>query len=216
MATNPLFHHQVVTVSVAPNSTFSVQSLESAGFPSGAVIIKIQECADPGGLASNLPTEPTQCDPTTLLANATAEQNGSLTFSDYTIYALPDVAEIGASNGTLCDMSHWCVIGLFSNQHDLTKPHLFSAPFQVDKTSTTSGDPSTSPASGSAGSSTSNGTSASASSSSAPAGVSLSTGTLADTGGPTLWPWLLGAGAVLLVVGTVLRFFRRPAPDGRR
>jgi hypothetical protein len=214
VATNPLLHHQVVTVSVAPNSTLSVKSLEAAGYPSGAVIIKIQECADPGGQAANLPTQPTQCDPTTLVANATAQPDGSLSFPGYTIYALPDVAEIGPSNGTVCDMQNWCVIGLFSNQHDFTKPHLFSAPFQIDKTSTTSGTTATSTPSASAGGSTSNGASSSASTSGASAAVSVSPGTLADTGGPTLWPWLLGAGVVLLVVGTVLRFFRRPEPEG--
>jgi hypothetical protein len=216
VATNPLLHHQNVTVSVSPNSTFDTKSLEAAGFPSGAVIIKIQECADPGGSAANLPTLPTQCDPTTLVANASAQADGSLSFPGYTIYALPDVAEIGPSNGTVCDMQNWCVIGLFSNQHDFTKPHLFSAPFQIDKTS---GAAPTSTPNASANGSTSNGASGSASSTSgagASAGVSVSPTTLANTGGPTLWPWLLGAGAILLVAGTVLRFLRRPEPVGGR
>jgi hypothetical protein len=215
VATNPLAHHQVVTVSVGPNSTLNVKSLEAAGFPSGAVIIKIQECADPGGLASNLPTQPNQCDPTTLVANATAQADGSLNFPGYTIYALPDVAEIGASNGTVCDMDHWCVIGLFSNQHDFTKPHLFSAPFQVDKTSTTAST--SAPSAPAGGSSASNGASSSTSSAGAgaSAGVTVPAGTLANTGSPDLWPWLLGVGAVLLVLGTVLRFLLRPAAARR-
>lgn len=216
VATNPLLHHQNVTVSVSPNSTFSTKSLEAAGFPSGAVLIKIQECADPGGSAANLPTLPTQCDPTTLVANASAQADGSLSFPGYTIYALPDVAEIGASNGTVCDVAHWCVIGLFSNQHDFTKPHLFSAPFQIDRTNAAA---STSTPNASAGGSTSSGASGSAASTSgagASAGVSVSPTTLANTGGPALWPWLLGAGVILLVAGTVLRFFRRPEPVGGR
>jgi hypothetical protein len=213
VATNPLAHHQVVTVTAGPNSTLSVKSLEAAGFPSGAVVIKIQECADPGGSAANLPTEATQCDPTTLVANATAQADGSLSFPDYTVYALPDAAEIGPGNGTVCDMQHWCVIGLFSNQHDFTKPHLFSAPFQIDKTNTAA---STSTPSTVAGGSTSNSASGSASSTGASAAVSVSSSTLANTGGPTLWPWLLGVGALLLVAGTVLRYLRRPELEGRR
>ena len=118
-------------MSVAPNSTLSRSALEAAGFPSGAVAIKIIECADPGGLVVNLPVKVTQCDPSTLDASATLLEDGSVLDSGYTIYALPDVTVLGPSNGTLCDMSHQCVLGIFTNQNDFSKPHLFSAPFLV-------------------------------------------------------------------------------------
>jgi hypothetical protein len=36
---------------------------------------------------------------------------------------------------------------------------------------------------------------------------------LANTGGPTWWPWLLGAGVLLLVVGSSMRYLRRPSPQ---
>ncbi len=214
VASSPLADHQSVTVSVEANSTLNRSSLEAAGFPSGAVAMKILECADPGGQTANLPTKPTECDPSTVDVGASLQEDGSVLDSGYTIYALPDPTELGVSNGTLCDMDHQCVLGIFSNQLDFTKPHLFSAPFQVAATSTSGGvatSASTPGSSGSAGSSSSG-----ASSSGASAGVSVPPATLADTGGPILWPWLLGVGAILLVVGTVLRFLRRSAPEVRR
>lgn len=210
VATNPLVNHQLVTVTLAPNSTFSRSSLEAAGFPSGAVVIKILECADPGGLEANLPTRPTECEPATVNAGGSTLEDGSMVLSGYTIYALPDPLELGVSNGTLCDMQHLCVLGIFTDQNDYSKPHLFSAPFQIESTGTSGGATSTNSPK------TSDGGSASTASTGASAAVSVPPATLADTGGPTLWPWLLGAGALLLVVGTALRGFRRPAPGNPR
>jgi hypothetical protein len=202
VATSPLSMHQVVTVKVGPNSTLSRSSLEAAGFPSGAVPIKIFECADPGGLTSNLPLSEKQCEPETIDPNGTALENGSMVEPGYTIYSLPDVAELGPSSGTVCDMSHECVLGIFSNQLDFTKPHMFSAPFLVNPTTSTSADTTAAATPTTIGG--------------ASAAVSVPPATLANTGGPDLWPWLLGAGAILLVAGTVLRGFWRPAPRGRR
>lgn len=215
VATSPLPDRKPVTVSVAPNSTLSRSALEAAGFPSGAVAIKIIECADPGGQAVNLPVKVTQCDPSTLDASATLLEDGSVLDSGYTIYALPDVPVLGPSNGTLCDMSNQCVLGIFTNQNDFSKPHLFSAPFLVASTSTSPATSSSTPSSSGAGTASNAASSNAASPSDPSAGVSVSSGTLADTGGPTLWPWLLGIGATLLVVGTALRL-RRPVPEGRR
>jgi hypothetical protein len=200
VATTPLDHHQVVDVVVAPNSTLDRSSLEAAGYPSGAVPIKVLECADLNGTAANLPTKPTQCDPSTLQLVSYLDEDGSLTVPNLIIYALPDVGELGPSNGTVCDDgANWCVLGIFSDQNNFQKPHLFSTPFQVSST-VASDSASTSPTSSAAGAS---------------ASVSIPPATLADTGGPTLWPWLLGAGFVLLVVGSTLRYIRRPAHEGR-
>jgi hypothetical protein len=210
VATDPLANHQPVTVSVGPNSTLSRSSLEAAGFPSGAVTMKILQCADPGGQAANLPTKPTDCEPSTIDAGASLQEDGSVLDPGYTIYALPDPAELGVSNGTLCDTQHQCVLGIFSNQNDFSKPHLFSAPFQVTPTSTSGGaTPTSTP-------STPSSSGAGSASGGASAAVSVPPGTLANTGGPILWPWLLGAGGILLVGGTALRFLRRPAHEGRR
>jgi hypothetical protein len=204
VATNPLANQQNVDVSVAANSTLSRSSLEAAGFPSGAVPIKILECSDLGGQQANLPQKPTDCEPETIDSVAGAQENGSLTVEKYTIYALPDTADLGVSNGTVCDdAEHQCVLGFFSNQNDFSKPHLFSGPFQVVSTAPSTG--ASPPSASSSGAATSG----------ASAAVSVPPATLANTGGPTLWPWLLGAGAVLLLAGSVLRRLRRPNYENR-
>jgi hypothetical protein len=215
VATNPLVNHQNVIVSVGPNSTLSRSSLEAAGFPSGAVAIKILECADPGGQAANLPSKPTDCEPATIDPGASANDDGSLLEPGYTIYVLPDPKELGASSGTMCDIENQCVLGIFSNQNDFTKPHLFSAPFQVSSTGTDSATTASSNPSSAGADSASTGASSGASSG-ASAAVSVAPATLADTGGPSLWPWLLGVGVILLVAGTALRSLRRSERQVRR
>ena len=217
VATTPLADGQVVDVVVAPNSTLSRSSLEAAGFPSGAVAIKIVECADSDGTAASLPKSPNDCAGTTIRAveEADVDEDGGLLREDYTVYALPDQADLGASNGTVCDNTHQCVLGIFSDQLDFSKPHLFSAPFQVTPSGLPNGAIPTS-ASGSSSSSSASSSGSSSASSGASPGVSVSPATLADTGGPALWPWLLGAGCVLLIAGSALRYLRRPAHAGRR
>jgi hypothetical protein len=202
VATSPLANNQNVNVSVAANSTLSRSSLESAGYPSGVVALKVLECADLDGQTANLPKKPTDCEPATVQASAAVAPDGSFAMQGYTINALPD-QQLGPSSGTVCDdAAHQCVLGIFTNYNDFTKPHLFSAPFQVASTTASSGAGATS-ASG-------------ASTSGASPGVSVQSATLANTGSPTLWPWLLGAGFILLVLGSVLRYSRRPASEGRR
>jgi hypothetical protein len=200
VATSPLANHQVIGVVVSANSTLDRSSREAAGFPSGATAVKVVECADPGGLTSNLPSKPTDCEPLTIKTTVHIESNGSLYMPDYVVYALPDTTDMGTTNGTVCDDSgHQCVLGIFTNQNDFTKPHLFSGPFQVTA-ATTSGD-------GQQTGSTNNGDNSSDGTVSA--GVSVPPATLAFTGSPTLWPWLLGSGIVLLLVGTGLRLAKR-------
>ncbi len=202
VANNPLAHQQVVDLAVAPNSTLSRSSLEAAGFPSGAVAIKVLECSDLGGQQANLPKKPTDCEPGTIDSISGAAPDGSLFIKGYTIYALPDPTDLGVPSGTICDdAEHQCVLGFFSNQNDFTKPHLFSGPFQVTAAAAAGGASTSTAGTASSGSATTGGASAA---------VSVPPATLADTGGPTLWPWLLGAGGVLLVVGSTLRYVRRP------
>ena len=201
VATSPLSNGQVVDVSVAPNSTMARSSLETAGFDSGAVPIKVLECADPGASTAGLPTKPTQCEPATIDSISGARADGSFVVNNFTVYALPNVAVLGPSNGTECDSSdHPCVLGLFSNQNDFTKPHIFSAPFEI------SAGPLPNTSGAASGGSSSPG---SAASPGAGAGVSLAPTTLAFTGTSTAFPWLLASGLLLLVAGTVLRLRAR-------
>jgi len=201
VAANPLSANQVVGVVVGPNSTLSRSSLEAAGFPSGAVPIKFLQCADQGGLKANLPKSPAGCEPLTLRSTDRIKENGSLFLPQYTVYALPDIADLGSSTtGTTCDDGdHWCVVGVFTNQNDFTKPHIYSPPFQV--TTATSATNATNTAGPDASGSGASGT--------VSPGVSLTPTTLAYTGTPTIWPWLLGSGLVLVAVGTGLRMRKR-------
>jgi hypothetical protein len=212
-AENPLANNQVVNVSVGPNSTLSRSSLEAAGFPSGVVGMKVIQCADPGGQVANLPQDLTSCAPTTIETGPGPQADGSVSIEGVLIYTVPNVAVLGPSNGTVCDASHECVLGIFSDQEDFTKPHLFSAPFYVTGGTGTPSSGSSATGPSSSGSSASSGSQAA--SAGASPGVSVQPATLANTGAPALWPWLLGAGCILLLVGSTLRYVRRPRYDGR-
>jgi len=133
-AGTPYSSGQTINISVTANTTMNNASLAAAGFPSGAVAIKALECADPNGDLADLPTKSTECQPDTVLSIPGAASDGSMSFTDYTVYALPDTVTFGEpSNGTpVCGTApNFCVIGLFSNQSDFSKPHIFSAPFQI-------------------------------------------------------------------------------------
>jgi hypothetical protein len=129
----PYTSGQTIDLVVGANTTMNNAAMVAAGYPSGADPIKFLECADPGGTTANLPIKPTQCEPATVESNSGAGADGSMSLTGangYTVYALPDSA-LG-SNGTVCgSASNPCVIGIFADQNDFTKPHLFSAPFQV-------------------------------------------------------------------------------------
>jgi Bacterial Ig-like domain (group 1) len=131
-AGTPYSSGQQIDISVAANSTLNLASLEAAGFPSGAVPIKALECSDPGALAANLPTNATECQSDTVDVISGANSDGSLTINGDTVYALPDnIIFSEGTSGPVCDQADACVIGIFSNQNDFTKPHLFSGPFYV-------------------------------------------------------------------------------------
>ena len=216
-AQNPLANNQVVNVSVGPNSTLSRSSLEAAGFPSGVVGMKVLECADPGGQTANLPGNVMSCAPATVISGPAPHEDGSVSIPRFTIFTVPDDAVLGASNGVMCDAQHQCVLGIFSNQENFSKPHLFSAPFEV--TGGTGGAPSTgtggAPSTGSSAAGSSASPDTQTTSAGATAGVSVPPATLANTGTPTLWPWLLGAGCILLLLGSVLRYVPRLRSERR-
>ena len=105
VATSPIADGQLVDVVVGTEFDLQCSSLSAAGFPSGAVPIKVLECADLKGLAANLPKVPTDCEPATIRAvsGSAVEEDGSMLVRGYTIFALPDPADLGDSNGTVCD-----------------------------------------------------------------------------------------------------------------
>ncbi len=139
----PYSSGQVISITVAANTTMDNASLVAAGFPSGAVAIKALECADLDGTTANLPTKPIECDPNTISSITGANADGSFNFSSYPVYALPDNILLGeGSTATpVCGLApNYCVIGLFSNQNDFSKPLIFSAPFVMAANSDDGGE----------------------------------------------------------------------------
>src|SRR5271166_5301039 len=125
----PYSSGQVITIAVGDNSTFNRSAMEAAGYPSGADPIKFLECEDPGG--TTLPNSSAQCSPGTIhtISGIGSDGLGDMS-TNYTVLALPDP---NLGGGTLnCGYApNYCVVGIFANQNDFTKPHLFSAPFVV-------------------------------------------------------------------------------------
>ncbi len=130
----PYSSGQIISVQVAANPTLDQANLATFYPDTGGVVpMHLVECADPNGTAGNLPTSPSQCEPGTIETLAGANPDGSLNAGPggYQVLALPDV-NLGSGNPITCDVApNACVIGVFANQNDFTKPHLFSAPFQV-------------------------------------------------------------------------------------
>lgn len=119
----PFSSGQVIQVQIPANSVF-------VGQPG----INILECSDPGGLASNDPTNASDCDGNTIQGDTiVAATNGSVSYTNYTVYALPDSISLGESPSStpVCNTSNWCVLYVGENQTDFTQPHVFSQPFLV-------------------------------------------------------------------------------------
>ncbi len=187
---SPYHSGQLVDIQVSANATLSAANRSKAGFPSGAVAIKVVECQDHGGLQANLPKKPSDCDYNTVDSIPGAQVDGSLIIKGYTMYALPDAIVFGepSDQTPACGTGqNQCVLGVFTNLNDFTKPHMFSGPFEVtpdptaDNAIVNGHAPATAPGAGSV----------------APA-------TLANTGNAGL-PWLLGGGSALLIAGTLSR-----------
>ncbi len=198
---SPYHSGQTVDIAVSANSTLSESSRAQAGFPSGAVAIKVVECSDRGGLPANLPTKPTQCDYNTVDSIPGANSDGSFVMNGYTMYDLPDTIVFGepANQTPVCGSGdNQCVLGIFTNLNDFTKPHIFSGAFNVTpdaqaENAIVNGTPAT-PATASVTAGAGNAT-----------GAGTAPSTLASTGTNPGLPWLIGGGVVLLVVGTLGR-----------
>ncbi len=190
---------ETISVGVGPNGYFTPNAR-----------INIIECADPGGLASNLPKDITTCDGNTIQGNTIlVGGNGSFSQSGYPIYLLPSPSLGEQANYTpICNQTNYCVLYVGQDQNDFTAPKVFSAPFLIapgsDTTTTTSAGTGSSGTSGTTGttvapsSSTANATNATVS-------LSPSTAALANTGPPAEIGWVVAGGIALLLSGVVGR-----------
>ena len=97
----------------------------------------IVECAAPNGV---LPTLASACDSSTaqgptIIPNA----DGSVDFTNYPIYALPDAFSLGEAPASTpkCDLSDECVLLITNDYNNPTAPHVFSQGFFVAPTPAT-------------------------------------------------------------------------------
>ena len=139
-AGTPYSSGQLVNVNVAANSVINTTNLTSAGAPTTGLFY-VEECTDPGGTTTNLPTTASGCEAATL-ATVPKTANGAFNLtgaSGFTMYDLPDPGTLGSATMTgTCDIApNQCVLGIFAASPQAGGgfgfPHLFSAPFQMDK-----------------------------------------------------------------------------------
>ncbi|MGO8825905.1 MAG: hypothetical protein ACLQU9_11785 [Acidimicrobiales bacterium] len=202
---------QSISVSVGPNSYFTPH----AG-------VKILECADPGGLTANLPTDNITCDGNTIQGDSVlVANNGSFSESNYQVYALPNATLGEQSNAQpVCNQTHACVLYVGQNQNDFTAPKVFSAPFLISPSSGSGATTSTAAAAtgSSAGSTTTTAVAPAASSAVSVSGDQVTSaasvsGSLADTGPAAELTWLVLSGLGLLLTGAIgRRIVLRGAP----
>jgi hypothetical protein len=124
-AGTPFSSGQTVKVTV-PDGTLTSSGLV---FPQHQNIV-ITECAAPNGV---LPTvASSSCDQNTSTEQTILpDPHGGVTFSGYTVLALPD-SNIGASNITCGNTAATeCVLAIGNDTTDFTTPHVFSQPFLV-------------------------------------------------------------------------------------
>jgi hypothetical protein len=128
----PFDSGQNVNVVVPANSAFAAPN-DSSG-------IIIAECAAPNGV---VPTLPSACDGNTVQTLVGVNSDGSFTFNDYQVFALPDSVSLGesSSNPVTCGntAATECVLYIGNNQNDFTRPHLWSQPFLTNSDATDSG-----------------------------------------------------------------------------
>lgn len=216
---HPYANGQNIALSVGPNSTFTPNFR-----------IEVLECAAPKGV---LPVDDSTCDGNTAqYGSVLVAANGSLQVPAYTLYQLPN-ATLGEQNNhaPVCNASEECVLYLGQDQNDFTRPKIFSPPFTVGSTAPAGTTPTaaggTAPAGGSASHSGASGSTPTAGSAGGvdpsaslgtaggtnaldPAVSAQAPGTLAFTGVEQL-PLLVGAGLLLMVLGTVGIHTRRRA-----
>jgi len=122
-----------IDITIAANSILDLTNLEANG-ASGEEALHMEECSDLDGSPSNLPTTATNnCDGQTLQTANALNSDGTATYDDYEVLALPD-SLLGEKSGSVpvCGVyPNECVLYLGVNQLNFSLPKLFSAPFQI-------------------------------------------------------------------------------------
>ncbi len=130
----PFASGQSINVVIPANSAFAAPN-DHAG-------INIVECAAPDGV---VPTQTSACDgPTIQGSTILPATDGSFTYPNYQVYALPDSITLGeGTTGPTCGQTAAteCMLYIGNDQGDFTKPHLWSAPFFIAPNATDSGSP---------------------------------------------------------------------------
>ena len=123
--------------------TVKVTAPSGSGLPTGTNVT-IVECAAPNGV---LPTLPSQCDPSNTASadSINPAADGSFTYSQYQLYALPDPNLSSSAIACGNTLTTECVVGIFDDINSFTAPHIFSAPFLI---SPSQGDSGASPGDG--------------------------------------------------------------------
>ena len=133
----PFSSGQNINVVVPANETFSSDD----GLNNNHSNIVILECSAPNGV---VPTLPSKCDGNTISANTILPNtDGSFTFDDYPVFALPDSVTFGESpGGVTCGdtAATECMLYIGNNQNDFTQPHLWSQPFLIAANSDDGGE----------------------------------------------------------------------------
>ena len=130
----PFASGQNISVVIPANSAFVA--------PNNTHAVNIVECSAPNGV---IPTNTTSCDGNTIQGNSILPAaDGSFTYLDYTLYALPNSVSLGESgSGVACGqtVATECILYIGNDQNDFTKPHLWSAPFFIAPNATDNGAP---------------------------------------------------------------------------
>ena len=150
----PYSSGQIIDLNVAANNVLSASNLFASGTPGCSQLSAgppptyscsgnyyVEECTNPGGTTTSLPTGASGCEAATL-ATGGKNADGHLSLiggNGPTIFDLPDPGTLGSATMTgTCDVApNQCVLGIFAENpqagNGFAYPHLFSAPFQVDQ-----------------------------------------------------------------------------------
>jgi len=121
---------------VTPGTPFSSGQTIGVAVPANTVFnpnlnVSIVECAAPNGV---LPTLTSACDTSTVQGpTLLPAKDGSLNFTGYQVYALPDLVSLAESptGNPKCDLSDECVLYIGNSYNDFTQPHFWSQGFFI-------------------------------------------------------------------------------------